>query len=50
LEKTGYVMIEILFIYQLVRNPLRAIARRWWCSSLYLMSRGRRRCPKCPNA
>jgi len=23
-------MIEILFIYQLARNPVQAVARRWW--------------------
>jgi hypothetical protein len=37
-------MIEILFIYQLARNPVQAIARRWWCRSLYRATRGRRRC------
>jgi hypothetical protein len=26
-----FAMIEILFIYQLARNPMQAIARRWWC-------------------
>ena len=26
---TDFAMIEILFIYQLARNPLQAIARRW---------------------
>jgi hypothetical protein len=40
-------MIEILFIYQLARNPLRAIARRWWCRSLFRASRGKRQCPEC---
>jgi hypothetical protein len=24
-----FAMIEVLFIYQLARNPLEAIARRW---------------------
>jgi hypothetical protein len=38
-------MIELLFIYQLARNPLRAIARRWYCRGLYRASRGRRQCP-----
>jgi len=46
----GFAMIEILFIYQLARNPLRAIARRWWCRSLFRASRGKRRCPECPNS
>jgi hypothetical protein len=39
-------MIEILFMAQAIRNPLQAIARRWWCRSLYRASRGRRRCPE----
>ncbi|WP_291687680.1 hypothetical protein [Bradyrhizobium sp.] len=40
-------MIEILFIYQLARNPVRAVARRWWCRSLFRASRGKRRCAEC---
>jgi hypothetical protein len=43
---TDFAMIELLFVYQLARNPLRAIARRWWCRSLYRASRGRRQCPE----
>ncbi|GAC1345103.1 MAG: hypothetical protein NVSMB20_20700 [Bradyrhizobium sp.] len=39
-------MIETLFIYQLARNPVQAIARRWWCRSLSIASRGRKRCPE----
>jgi len=46
----GFAIIEMLFIYQLARNPLQAIARRWYCRSLYRASRGRRRCPECPNS
>ena len=41
-------MIEILFIYQLARNPLQAIARRWWCRSLFRASRGSVM-PECTN-
>jgi hypothetical protein len=40
-------MIEILMIAQLVRNPLQAIARRWYCRSLFRATRGRRRCAGC---
>jgi hypothetical protein len=40
-------MVEILFMAQLVRNPLQAIARRWWCKSLYRATGGQRRCPEC---
>jgi hypothetical protein len=39
-------MIEILFIYQLARNPLQAVARRWWCRNLLRATRGKRRCPE----
>jgi hypothetical protein len=45
-----FAMIEMLFIYQLARNPLHAVARRWWCRSLFRVSRGRRRCPECTNS
>jgi hypothetical protein len=47
---TGFAMIEMLFIYQLARNPVQAIARRWWCRSLYRATRGRRRCPESTNS
>jgi hypothetical protein len=43
---TDSAVIEILFIYQLARNPMQAIARRWWCRSLFRASRGKRRCPE----
>jgi hypothetical protein len=47
---TGFAMIEMFFIYQLARNPLQAVARRWWCRSLFRASRARRRCPECTNS
>jgi len=40
-------MVEILFIAQLVRSPLEAIARRWYCRSLFRATRGKRRCEGC---
>jgi hypothetical protein len=43
-------MVELLFMAQLVRNPLQAIARRWWCMSLYRASRGQRRCAECTKS
>jgi hypothetical protein len=43
-------MIEFLFIYQLARNPLQAMARRWYCRGLYRASRGKRHCSGCPNS
>jgi hypothetical protein len=42
-------MVELLFMAQLVRNPLQAMARRWWCKSLFRATRGQRRCPECTN-
>jgi hypothetical protein len=41
-------MVEILFIAQLARGPLQAMARRWWCKSL--ASRGERRCRGCTKS
>jgi hypothetical protein len=43
-------MLELLFFYQLARNPLEAIARRWYCRSLFRASRGRRGCPESTNS
>jgi hypothetical protein len=40
-------MIEILFIYQLARNPLRAMARRWWRRGLFRVTSDKRHCPEC---
>jgi hypothetical protein len=45
-----FAMIEMLFIYQLARNPVQAVARRWWCRSLYRASRGKRRCRECTKS
>jgi hypothetical protein len=41
-----FAMIEMLFFYQLARNPIEAIARRWWCRSLFRASRRSRGCPE----
>jgi hypothetical protein len=43
-------MVEFLFIAQLARRPLQAMARRWWCRSLYRATRGQRRCPECTKS
>jgi hypothetical protein len=43
-------MIEMFFIYQLARNPMQAMTRRWWCRSLFRATRGKRRCPECTKA
>jgi hypothetical protein len=45
-----FAMIEFLFIYQLARNPVQAITRRWWCRSLFRASRGKRGCPEGPSS
>jgi hypothetical protein len=45
-----FAMIEILFVYQLVRKPLQMTARRWWCASLVRVTRGRRRCTGCDGS
>jgi hypothetical protein len=43
-------MIEMLFIYQLARKPMQAVARRWWCWSLFRATRGKRRCAGCAGS
>jgi len=40
-------MVELLFMAQIVRSPLEAIARRWYCKSLFRATRGQRRCREC---
>jgi len=45
-----FAMIELLFIYEMARNPVRAVTRRWWCRSLFRASRGKRRCPEGPGS
>ena len=40
-------MVEVLFMAQLVQKPLQAMARRWYCRSLFRATRGARRCPEC---
>src|SRR5262249_61497291 len=42
-----FVMVELLFVAQMVRNPLQAMARRWYCPSLFRATRGKRRCAEC---
>jgi len=41
------VMVELLFMAQMVRNPLQAMARRWYCRNLFRATRGKRRCEGC---
>jgi hypothetical protein len=43
-------MIEILFVYQLVRKPLEVLARRWYCRTPFCESQGRRQCLGCTDS
>jgi hypothetical protein len=43
----GQAMVEIFFMAQMVRRPLEAMARRWYCRSLFRATRGKRRCEGC---
>lgn len=46
----GCAVVEILLMAQLMRSPLQALARRWYCRSLFRATRGRRHCTECPRA
>jgi hypothetical protein len=37
-------MSELLFVAQALRNPIRMLARRWYCRGLFRATRGARRC------
>jgi hypothetical protein len=50
LGTTDFSMIEILFIYQLARNPIGWMTRRFWCRSLFRATRGKRGCPESTNS
>jgi hypothetical protein len=39
-------MVDILLMAQWVRSPIEAIARRWYCRSLFRATRGQRGCPQ----
>jgi len=40
------IMVEIILMAQLVRSPIEAMARRWYCRSLFRATRGARGCPQ----
>jgi hypothetical protein len=40
-------VIELLFVAQTLRKPIEAVARRWYCYSLFRATRGARRCKGC---
>jgi hypothetical protein len=39
-------MVDILLMAQWVRSPIEAMARRWYCRSLFRATRGQRGCPQ----
>ena len=43
-------MVEILFMAQVVRRPLQAMARRWYCRNLFRATRGKMHCAECTKA
>jgi hypothetical protein len=40
-------VLDLLVMAQMAQNPLRAIARHWYCKSLYRATRGQRRWAEC---
>ncbi|CAN5310046.1 hypothetical protein BH11PSE4_BH11PSE4_10640 [soil metagenome] len=40
-------MIEVLYMVQLARTPVQAIARRWFCRSIHHVTKGGYQCPEC---
>ena len=45
-----YVMVELLFMAQVVRKPLQVMARRWYCRNLFRATRGKMHCAECTKA
>jgi hypothetical protein len=43
-------MIEVMFMYQLARRPIQAIARKWVCRGLHRVTTGEYRCPECDQS
>ncbi len=43
-------MVEIILMAQLIRKPMEAMARRWYCRSLFRASRGRLHCAECTRS
>jgi hypothetical protein len=44
LPRKDITMVEILMMAQLAQKPLQAMARRWYCRSLFRATRGARGC------
>jgi hypothetical protein len=45
-----FVMVELLFMAQVVRRPLQVMARRWYCRNLFRATRGKMHCAECTKA
>jgi hypothetical protein len=45
-----FVMVELLFMAQVVRKPLQVMARRWYCRNLFRATRGKMHCAECTKA
>jgi hypothetical protein len=43
-------MIEVLYMVQLARTPLQAIARKWFCRSIHHVTRGVYERPECRDS
>ena len=43
-------MVELFYVAQMFRNPLEALARRWYCRGLFRATRGARRCAECTKS
>jgi hypothetical protein len=43
-------MLEMVFMLQLARSPLQAMARRLMCTGLNLATHGKRQCRSCAGA
>jgi hypothetical protein len=41
---------ELLLMAQMIRRPAQALARRWYCRSLFRASRGRFKCVGCTGS
>jgi hypothetical protein len=41
---------EILLMAQMIRRPVQALTRRWYCRSLFRASRGRFHCAGCTGS
>ncbi|QAU49275.1 hypothetical protein XH91_30560 [Bradyrhizobium guangzhouense] len=47
---TRHMAFELLLIAQMIRRPAQALARRWYCRSLFRASRGRFHCAECAGS